>query len=111
MGGGNETGDVFAAISTPVRREILALLAASELPVTTLAESFDMTLSAVSQHLGVLRDAGLVNVRKDGKQRLYRLDPAPLRTVAEWVDQYGPMWTEKLTKLGEYLDETSKENP
>ncbi len=111
MGGGIDTGDVFAAISAPVRREMLALLATQELPVMTLAQSFDMTLSAVSQHLGVLRDAGLVNVRKDGKQRLYRLEPEPLRAVAEWVDRYGPFWTGRLTALGEYLDETSKENP
>ena len=96
---------MFAAISTPVRREILARLAARELPVMALAECFDMTLSAVSKHLGVLRNAGLVNVRKDGKQRLYRLEPAPLRAVSEWANQYGRLWPEKLTALGEYLDE------
>jgi DNA-binding transcriptional ArsR family regulator len=111
MGAKNEAVDVFSAISTPVRREILALLGSQELPVMTLAESFDMSLSAVSQHLSVLRDAGLVNVRKDGKQRLYRLEPAPLRAVSDWVNKYGPFWPEKLTALGEYLDETSKENP
>ena len=109
MGRAIETGDVFAAISAPVRREMLSLLSGRELAVSSLAESFDMTLGAVSQHLGVLRDAGLVSVRRDGKQRFYRLDPTPLRSVAEWVDRYGPFWSEKLDSLGDYLDETSKE--
>ena len=104
------SGDVFGAIATPVRREILAMLAQRELPVSTLAGSFDMTLSAVSQHLGVLRDAGLVNVRKDGKQRYYRLEPGPLETVSDWVDKYKPFWTEKLVALGEYLDKPNLDN-
>ena len=98
---------MFGAIAAPVRREMLAMLARQELPVTALAGSFDMTLSAVSQHLGILRDAGLVRVRKDGKQRLYRLEPGPLETVADWLDKYGQFWPEKLVALGEFLDESA----
>src|SRR5512133_3521763 len=97
--------DVFSAISAPARREILGLLAGREMPVLELAASFDMTVSAVSQHLGVLRDAGLVAARKEGKQRVYRLNPEPLRAVADWVGTYEPFWRAKLDALGEYLQE------
>jgi DNA-binding transcriptional ArsR family regulator len=97
--------DVFGAISAPPRRALLAMLAEREMGVTEIAGSFDMTMSAVSQHLAILRDAGLVRTRKEGRQRLYRLDPAPLRTVAEWVRVYEPFWTEKLADLGRYLED------
>lgn len=87
---------------------MLARLAQREMPVMELAESFDMTLSAVSQHLAILRDAGLVSQRKDGRQRLYRLEPEPLRAVADWVSFYEPFWNDRLHRLGRYLEE---ENP
>lgn len=99
--------DVFSAISAPTRRAILARLAEREMPVQELAGSFDMTLSAVSQHLAVLREAGLVEIRREGKQRFYRLNPQPLRTVADWVRRYEPFWNRKLEALGEYLEENS----
>ena len=70
-----------------------------------LAESFSMTLSAVSQHLSVLKQAGLVVDRRLGKQRIYRLNPQPLRQVSEWLQTYEPFWTERLTELGDYLEE------
>jgi DNA-binding transcriptional ArsR family regulator len=105
MIGISDSGDVFAAIAAPARREMMQMLSIREMPVSELAESFEMTLSAVSQHLGVLRNAGLVSIRRDGKQRYYRLDPAPLRNVAEWVDRYEPFWKEKLAALGDYLEE------
>ena len=85
---------------------MLQMLAQREIPVTELAESFDMTLSAVSQHLGILRNVGLVTQRKDGKRRLYKLNPEPLGEVADWLNFYQPFWTDKLKELGRYLDET-----
>jgi DNA-binding transcriptional ArsR family regulator len=97
--------DVFAAIAAPVRRDIIGLLHGKEMPVSTLADSFDMTLSAVSQHLAVLRDAGLVSVRKEGKQRLYKAETAPLKQVMDWVDRYTAFWPERLAELGAFLDE------
>jgi DNA-binding transcriptional ArsR family regulator len=106
MIGSVQASDVFGAISAPSRREMLRMLAGRETPVTVIAESFDMTLSAVSQHLTVLRHAGLVTLRKDGRQRLYRLNPQPLREVSDWLRFYEPFWNDKLGSLGEYLDET-----
>jgi DNA-binding transcriptional ArsR family regulator len=99
--------DVFSAIAAPARREILGLLSKQEMPVLELAESFQMTLGAVSQHLSVLKSAGLVNVRKAGRQRIYRLNPEPLKAVSHWVRTYETFWTEKLAALGDYM----KENP
>ena len=99
--------NVFAAISAPARREILSRLAEREMPVQKLAESFDMSLPAVSQHLAVLRGAGLVSVKKEGKQRIYQLNAGPLKDVAEWVQEYEKFWTGKMAALGDYL----KENP
>ena len=81
------------------------MLAKEEMPVLEIAESFDMTLSAVSQHLSVLRQAGLVSQRKQGKQRLYRLEPGPLREVADWLSFYEPFWRGRLELLGQYLEE------
>jgi len=99
--------DIFAAISAPARREILRVLANGEMPMQTIAASFSMTVPGVSQHLAVLRDAGLVSVRKDGRQRIYSLNARPLKDVAAWVQEYEKFWTQKLSVLGEYL----KENP
>ena len=84
---------------------MLGLLSLREMPVTELAEIFQMTISAVSQHLSVLRNAGLVTQRKDGKQRLYRTNPEPLQAVSEWLEFYRPYWKDRLTKLGQYLEE------
>ena len=77
------------------------------MPVQVLAESFDMSLSAVSQHLAVLKGAGLVSMRKAGKQRIYKLNAEPLKGIADWVQEYEKFWTGKMAALGEYL----KENP
>lgn len=97
--------DVFAAVAAPARRAMLARLAAGEMPVGELAASFDMTMSAVSQHLGILRDAGLVSTTKRGRQRVYRLEADPLRTIADWLAFYQPFWNDRLHQLGQYLEE------
>lgn len=73
----------------------------------SLAEQFTMTLSAVSQHLGLLRAVGLVEARRVGRQQLYHLTPGPLRTVADWIGFYEQFWRERLEALGEHL----KRNP
>jgi DNA-binding transcriptional ArsR family regulator len=95
---------IFAAIAAPVRREMLRMMANAEVPVTEIAAAFDLSLSAASQHLAVLRDAALVTVRKDGRQRFYRTDAAPLRTVAEWIAFYVPFWTDRLGALSAHLE-------
>ena len=70
-----------------------------------LAGQFDVTLSAISQHMRVLREVGLVSVRQDGRERIYRLNPEHLQPVAEWLSPYERFWGEKLEALGEHLEE------
>jgi DNA-binding transcriptional ArsR family regulator len=96
--------DVFLAISEPTRRRLMDLLGQGELPVNRLAAPFAMTRPAISQHLRVLRSAGLVGVRRVGRERRYRLRAARLREVYDWVAHYERFWRSKLKALGEYLD-------
>ena len=99
--------DVFRAVSDPTRRQMLELLRVRERTVTELAEPFAMTQPAVSQHLRVLRDAGLVEVRKEGRHRVYRLDPLPLQEVFDWVHYFEDFWRERLAAFGRELDRTT----
>ena len=98
-------GDVFQAIADPTRRSLLGMVAGGERPVNALAESFQMSRPAISQHLRVLREAGLVTERRVGRERRYRLRARPLQEVRDWVRQYDEFWQERLTVLGEYLED------
>jgi DNA-binding transcriptional ArsR family regulator len=82
------TVDVFRAVADPTRRAILDRLRSSEVSVTDLAEPFDMTQPAVSQHLRILQNAGLVEAEQSGRQRLYKLSAQPLREVFQWSGLY-----------------------
>lgn len=99
--------DVFQAIADPTRRSLLDQLRQGEKPVKQLAEPFEVSLPAISQHLSVLCEAGLVSQRKVGRHRFYRLNPEPLQQVSSWVVHYQPFWQEKLDALGDYLEQTS----
>jgi DNA-binding transcriptional ArsR family regulator len=100
--------DIFAALASPVRRELLGLLLDGPLPVNALAGHFDMRRPSVSEHLRVLRDAGLVIERRVGRQRLYQLDAAPLREVSEWLGPYERFRRSRLTNLRALLDEENR---
>jgi DNA-binding transcriptional ArsR family regulator len=97
--------DVFDAIASPVRREILDLLRQGDRPVHDLAASFAMTRPAVSQHLRVLRAAGLVSEQRVGRERRYRLEARPLRAVLDWAAHYERFWQHHARLLSELLDE------
>ena len=99
------SADIFQAIADPTRRALLDRLRDGEQAVKQLAEPFEMSMPAISQHLQVLCEAGLVEVRKVGRQRLYKLNPDPLKEVSEWVNPYEQFWQEKLDALGKYLEE------
>lgn len=104
--------DIFQAVADPTRRQILALLRReTESTATEIAAPFGVTQSAISQHLRVLREAGLVTVRHAGRERRYRLNADPLREVAEWAMSYQRFWSERLSALGELLEsEDENEN-
>lgn len=99
-----QQNDVFHAIAHPARRAILSTLKAGERSASELAEPFQMTFPAISQHLRVLEDARLVAVRREGRQRLYRLRPKPLTEVVSWIDEFAAFFDERLDALGDYLD-------
>ncbi|MFG1749519.1 ArsR/SmtB family transcription factor [Streptosporangium sandarakinum] len=97
---------VFAALASPVRREVLRLLCEEgPQPVQRIAGRFDMARPSLSEHLRVLREAGLVSERKVGRQRLYRLEAVPLHEVREWLNPFERFWREKLTGLRDLLDD------
>ena len=97
--------DVYNAIADPTRRAILDLLRQGEQPVRQIAQPFQMSLPAISQHLSVLGEVGLITHRKKGRQRFYRLNPEPLKQVSDWVSHYEQFWQEKLDVLGNYLED------
>ena len=93
----------FAAVSDPTRRGILAALTAGEASVTQLAEPFDVSLQAVSKHIGVLAAAGLVARERQGRVHWYHLTPAPMQAASEWLGGYREFWEEQLDSLDAYL--------
>lgn len=93
----------FAALSDPTRRAILARLVAGEASVNELAEPFAMSLPAVSKHLKVLENAGLIARGREAQWRPCRLEAAPLKDAVDWLEHYRRFWEERLDGLGVYL--------
>ncbi|WP_319018851.1 ArsR/SmtB family transcription factor [Microbispora sitophila] len=99
--------EIFAALASPVRREVLRLLRErGPQSVQDLASCFSMARPSFSEHLRVLREAGLVSERRDGRRRLYRLEPVPLVHVRDWLDPYERFWRDRLSALRHLLDDT-----
>lgn len=101
----------FAALADPTRRAILARLAIGEASVKDLSEPFDMTQPAISKHLRVLEKAGLIEQGRQAQWRPRRLRAAPLKDVADWVDQYRRHWVESFERLDEYLHQVQDDQP
>lgn len=98
--------DVYVAIADPTRRKLIRLLAeADELPLHELTAQFDMGRTAVSKHLAILKDAGLVMARKEGRETRYRLNAEPLKEIQDWVSFYERFWKERISKLHLLLEE------
>ena len=100
--------NTFAALADPTRRAILARLASGEASVTELAEPFEMSMPAVSKHLKVLERAGLIARGREAQWRPCRLDAAPLKDVAGWIEHYRRFWDESFDRLDAYLLELKK---
>jgi DNA-binding transcriptional ArsR family regulator len=101
--------DVFGAISHPARRRILDLLTQADRSVNTIAGHFQMSRPAVSQHLRVLLDAGLLAEERHGRERRYRLVPERLGPVRDWIAHYERFWDDRLQRLQKQLSKESKE--
>ncbi|SRR5581483_3708888 len=108
----DELSATFAALADPTRRAILARLAEGEATVMELAAPFKLSLPAISKHLKVLQRAGLVTQGRKAQWRPCRLEPAPLKDVADWVERYRAVWEERFDQLDAYLRELqAKEEP
>jgi DNA-binding transcriptional ArsR family regulator len=97
----------FMALSDPTRRRIVEMLATRELRAGEIARRFDMTAPAVSQHLKLLREAGLVQVRRDAQRRIYAIDPAGLAEMDVWLGRFRRLWSSRLDALERELTDPS----
>tara|TARA_R110002072_G_scaffold205281_3_gene363179 strand:- start:2058 stop:2384 length:327 start_codon:yes stop_codon:yes gene_type:complete len=97
--------DVFQAIADPIRRDIIGLLAKDNLSVNHVAENFEISRPAVSKHLKILTECGIVTIEQRGRERICEIKPQNLIPVAEWVDQYRKLWESKLDSFENYLME------
>src|ERR687895_711760 len=102
------TADAFNAVAEPRRRQILDALVGGELPVNELVRLLGLRQPQVSKHLRVLREVGVVDVREEGRQRLYRLNGRALKPIHDWVKDYERTWTERFDELDVVLDELKR---
>ena len=102
------TTDAFNAVAEPRRRQILDALAGGERPVNDLVEALDLAQPQVSKHLKVLREVGLVDVRDEGRRRIYRLNGQSLKPIHDWVTSYERLWSERFDELDVVLEELKR---
>jgi DNA-binding transcriptional ArsR family regulator len=101
--------DVFQAIADPTRRAILGLLAMQALTLNAVAENFDVSRPAISKHVKVLEECGLIEIKQQGRERYCEAKLERLNEVSQWVEQYRQFWEGKLDSLEKYLDKIQKE--
>ncbi len=102
--------DVFQAISDPIRRDIIALLADESLSVNKVADKFDISRPAISKHLRILKECGLVSITQQGRERFCQIQPKNLIPAFLWLDQYRELWEDKLDSFEHYLMELKSKN-
>lgn len=96
--------DVFQAIADPNRREILAVLASQKLTLNSVAEKFKISRPAISKHMKILNECGLVDIKQQGRERYCEVRLEKLNEVSDWVEHYRKIWEEKLDALENYLN-------
>ncbi|REB07278.1 transcriptional regulator [Sporosarcina sp. BI001-red] len=102
----NSVTDVYGAVADPTRRKLIRLLAdIDELPLHEITVHFQMGRTAVSKHLSILKEAGLVNARRVGRETRYRLNAEPLKEIQDWVTFYEGFWKDRFAKLNKLLEE------
>ena len=100
--------DVFQAIADPTRREIINLVAHQSLNLNAVAEQFDISRPAISKHIKILTECGLIVIRQQGRERYCEADLKSLQQVSNWVEQYSLFWNKKLDALGQFLEKEKK---
>ena len=103
------TSDAFNALAEPHRREILDALIAGEKAVGAIVSDLSLPQPQVSKHLRVLSEVGLVSCRAEGRRRLYRLEPARLRPMHDWLAKYEQAWNDRLDRMDDYLQELQRQ--
>jgi DNA-binding transcriptional ArsR family regulator len=103
------TADAFNAVAEPRRRQILDALVEGERPVNDLVRELGFAQPLVSKHLRVLREVGAVDVREDGRRRLYRLNGHALKPIHDWVKEYERTWSERFDRLDAVLEDLKRE--
>lgn len=103
--------DAFQALADPTRRRIVEVLRAGERPVSEVVDALDIHQSGVSRHLGLLLEAGFVQVRREGPRRLYSLRPEPFRELEEWAASFRDHWEARLDRFGAALEQKQKNKP
>lgn len=100
--------DVFQAIADPTRREIINLVAREAMNLNAIADNFDISRPAISQHIKILVECGLISIHQKGRERHCQAQLHKLNEVAEWVEKYKVFWNSKLDALERFLDKTNK---
>lgn len=100
--------DVFQAIADPTRRDIINLLAHQTMNLNTVADNFDISRPAISKHIRILTECGMVTIKQQGRERYCSADLRKLKEVAEWTEQYRSFWNKKLDALGTFLADDAK---
>ena len=96
--------DVFQAIADPVRRDIIKLLAEEALTINAVAEKFDVSRPAISKHLRILNECGIVEINQKGRERYCRIQPKNLIPAFLWIEQYKSLWEDKIDSFEQYLN-------
>jgi DNA-binding transcriptional ArsR family regulator len=100
--------DVFQAIADPTRRQIIGLLANNPLHLNAVSEKFDISRPAVSKHIRILTECGLVDIKQTGRERYCHANLKRLKEVADWAEKYKIFWTQKLDDLEDFLNKEKK---
>ncbi|MFT3912214.1 MAG: metalloregulator ArsR/SmtB family transcription factor [Ferruginibacter sp.] len=102
--------DVFQAISDPTRRQIISLVAQQSMNLNAIAENFDISRPAISQHIKILTECGMIMIRQQGRERYCEAKLDALKEVSDWVEQYRQFWNIKFNSLDKYLNKIQKKN-
>ena len=101
--------DVFQAIADPTRREIIGLLAGQSLNLNAVADNFEISRPAISKHIRILTECGLVTIRQQGRERFCQADLRKLKQVSDWTEKYRSFWNKKLDALGDFLEKEQRQ--
>ncbi|MEL6557774.1 MAG: metalloregulator ArsR/SmtB family transcription factor [Bacteroidota bacterium] len=102
--------DVFQAIADPVRRDIIKLLSTRPLSVNEVAEQFEVSRPAISKHLKILKECGIIRIDQKGRERFCMIEPASLIPAFMWIEQYKKLWEDKIDAFEAYVNELNSKN-